>query len=388
MRLIHTADIHLDASFAASGMPPTFGNRRRQSLRDVFSRILRRAAEWPADAVLIAGDLFELERVSRDTLVFLRESMRKLSPIPIFIAPGNHDPFTRTSAYALETWPSNVLIFSQPRWQAHALKHLPLTVHGFAFDGVDISENPFGKLQVPRDGRIHVAVAHGSEKGHQPPDKASYAPFDAGTAVPSGLHYLALGHFHAYTPIDGAFHAVACYSGAPEGHGFNEAGARHYIEVEIATGENEVHVDVRPVPSSQVIYASYTLDISDLRHSHEVVEAIRALAREDEFRQIARVRLKGSCAHALAQQIAAIHDAVADAFEFLQITTDLQPLEDYEELARQRTSLGAFIQRMNGDVAAAPDPERLAVLTRAREIGLAAYRNQTIPPRGLNGSAR
>ena len=36
-----------------------FGNRRRQSLRDVFSAILRRAKEWPADAVLIAGDLFE-----------------------------------------------------------------------------------------------------------------------------------------------------------------------------------------------------------------------------------------------------------------------------------------------------------------------------------------
>ena len=65
IRLIHTADIHLDACFANANMPPNFGNRRRQSLRDVFSGILERARASAADAVLIAGDLFEHDRVTR-----------------------------------------------------------------------------------------------------------------------------------------------------------------------------------------------------------------------------------------------------------------------------------------------------------------------------------
>jgi len=55
MRLIHTADVHLDMCFASAHTPPGFGNRRRQSLRDVFHTIIRRAGEWPADVLLIAG---------------------------------------------------------------------------------------------------------------------------------------------------------------------------------------------------------------------------------------------------------------------------------------------------------------------------------------------
>ena len=92
MRLIHTSDIHLDRSYSSEGFPPRLGNRRRQGLRQVFQKIMERASAWPADAVLIAGDLFDREYVSRDTVSFLHESFSRLAPIPIFIAPGNHDP--------------------------------------------------------------------------------------------------------------------------------------------------------------------------------------------------------------------------------------------------------------------------------------------------------
>jgi len=160
MRLVHTADIHLDASFAGTGMPAAFGNRRRQSLRDVFRSIVSRAGEWPADALLIAGDLFEQERVTKDTVAFLIGEFWSIAHVPVFIAPGNHDPYTPDSPYACEEWPENVHVFDQPVWQACSLADRPLVVHGFAFDGPDISSSPFGKLAVPDDGRVHVAVAH------------------------------------------------------------------------------------------------------------------------------------------------------------------------------------------------------------------------------------
>src|SRR5437879_1317577 len=108
MKLIHTSDLQLDCSFAASGLPPAQANKCRQGLRDALTRILRRAREWPADAVLVAGDLFEHGRVSPDTLQFLRREFEALRPIPIFIAPGNQDPFTGDSPYAVEPWPANV----------------------------------------------------------------------------------------------------------------------------------------------------------------------------------------------------------------------------------------------------------------------------------------
>jgi len=183
MKLIHTADIHLDICFAGWGVPAALGNRRRQSLRDVFHAIIERAGTWPADAVLIAGDLFERDRVSRDTIAFLVSEFKSIPHVPVFISPGNHDPFSPESPYAAENWPENVTIFKEPRWESHAVKGGLLTVHGFGFDGPSLSINPFGTLTI--EGKsIHVAVAHGSERGHQPPDKSAYAPFDARDAAP------------------------------------------------------------------------------------------------------------------------------------------------------------------------------------------------------------
>ena len=387
MRLIHTADIHLDASFAATGMPPAFGNRRRQRLREVLVRILHRARDWPADAVLIAGDLFEHERVTRDTVAFLLDAFRELAPIPVFIAPGNRDPYLPSSPYASELWPEQVHIFRTPNWEAHALEHLPLTVHGFAFDGAEVSSNPFGTLEVPADGRIHVALGHGAERGHQPPGKPACAPFDAAQAAAPGLHYLALGHCHEYCRIETPDTLMA-YCGAPEGHGFEEAGSRHYLEIEIRQEDTGVHAELTPVSAAHTVYTTYTLDLTGFSEINAVVEAVRGLAQALDVPQIARVRLEGACAAELASQMHSIHEAAADAFESLQLLPDVQPQEDYDVLARHQTSLGAFIQRLNEDIAAAPDPARVAILTRAREIGLAAYRNQATPLRGVNGNPR
>ena len=193
---MHTADVHLDRCYSSARFPAAFANRRRQALRDAFLRIVARAGEWPADALLIAGDLFEHDRVSRDTAALLRRAFESVPHVPVFIAPGNHDPYLPDSPYAVQRWPGNVFIFPRPTWTAHALDRLPLTVHGFGFDGPDVSTNPFGSLTIPGDDRVHVAGAHGSEMGSLPAGKGAYAPFDAETATPDGLRYLALGHFH------------------------------------------------------------------------------------------------------------------------------------------------------------------------------------------------
>lgn len=382
MRLIHTADVHLDASFASGGMPPGFGNRRRQSLRDVFREILRRAAKWPADAVVIAGDLFEIERVTRDTLAFLRESFESIHPIPVFIAPGNHDPFAGGSPYVTETWPGNVHIFEGPVWSAYEVPQVPLTVHGFAFDSPDISSNPFGQLTAPRDGRIHVAVAHGSERAHQPPGKDIYAPFDASAAATDGLHYLALGHFHSVTPIEGDFATRMYYSGAPEGHGFNETGMRHYLEVEIAENGG---VQVTPIPSSRMVYRVHTVDCGEFTNSGQILDVLRGLGHDGGSNQILRVVLQGLIQPSVQSALPAVRDAAAEDVGWLELVDETHPAEDYEELAKANTTLGAFVLRITQEIEDAPDAGTRAMLERARQVGLSAYRGRDLPIYGVEG---
>jgi DNA repair exonuclease SbcCD nuclease subunit len=374
MRLIHTSDIHLDASFAAAGLPVRFGARRRQSLRDVTQAIVRRAGAWPADALLIAGDLFEHDRVSLDTLAFLRAEFKSIPHVPIFIGPGNHDPYMPDSPYATTAWPENVTIFSSAEWSAHELENLPLTVHGFAFDGPDISSNPFGKLTIPRDGRIHVAVAHGSENSFVPSEKTAYAPFRAEDAAPEGLAYLALGHYHGMRKITGDFATHMYYSGAPEGHSFGETGLHHYLEVDV----DETGVRVTPVPSSRAIYAAHVIDCSGFSSAQDLVTAIRAIPREADAAHIMRVTLVGMCDDMYRAEFRAAYDAVAPDFEYLRLIDATEPVEDLAALAKENTSLGAFVGILNTELRDCGDSPRQRMLARARAIGISAYRGRSL----------
>ncbi|HNR31457.1 MAG TPA: metallophosphoesterase [Candidatus Hydrogenedentes bacterium] len=389
MRLIHTSDVHLDTSFAGCGMPPGQGNWRRQRLRELLLDILRRAASWPADAVLIAGDLFELGRLNRETVTFLREAFELVRPIPVFIAPGNEDPFVPASPYAVESWPQNVCIFDRPKWSPHELEEIPLTVHGFGFDGPEPSRNPFGTLETPADGRVHVAVAHGAERTHLPSDKAPVAPFDATVAASPGFAYLALGHYHTAVEIAGDFQARVWYSGAPEGLGFHEPGPHHYLEIEIdAEADAPPRVTVRPASVSHTNYVVTTLDCGVLASRDAVVEALRALASVDGGDLVARVSLTGPCPPAMRESFRDVYEGAADAFTFLDLLDETEPAEVFEELAREHTSLGLYVRRLNQQLADTVEDRRRRMLARSREVGLAAYRDSDVAIRGVEGAPR
>jgi DNA repair exonuclease SbcCD nuclease subunit len=198
--------------------------------------------------------------------------------------------------------------------------------------------------------------------------------------VRPNLKYLALGHFHGVTHIEGAHPTVMYYSGAPEAHGFNHSGMRHFLEVEI---EDE-NVQVKPVPSARIVYETYPLDCGEFEHAQQLVEAMRLRASGQPVPQIARVTLTGQCLPSLLSELPAVYDAAAPQFESLQLIDQTVPAEDYEELARETTTLGAFVEHINGEIADAPDDARAGVLKRAREVGVAAYREQKFAIRGID----
>lgn len=378
IRLVHTADVHLDRCYSSARFPSAFANRRRQSLRDAFTRIVRRAAEWPADALLVAGDLFEYDRVRRDTIAFLRSTFESAPHVPVFIAPGNHDPYLPDSAYATHPWPDNVFIFTSPTWAAHALDRVPLTVHGFGFDGPEVSRNPFGTLEVPQDSRVHVAVGHGSELGCLPPGKSAYAPFRAADATPKGLRYLALGHFHGARRVPSVNGAWVQYCGSPEGHDFGEPGLHGFVEIELDGPETRV----REVPCASTVFESHTIDCTGFETSQQIVEAIRKLPAEVECKRVARITLRGVVPPSLLYETAAVQDAIRSAFDHVELRNELEAEEDFAELAREQTSLGTFIAEISAQIRDCADPRRRRMLERARELGLAAYRGQSLPLRG------
>jgi hypothetical protein len=115
-----------------------------------------------------------------------------------------------------------------------------------------------------------------------------------------------------------------------------------------------------------------------------VVEAIRLRRRSVDAPQVARVTLTGVSPQSIIGEIPAIYDAVAHEFEHLSLIDETTPLEDYEAVARETTTLGEFLRRLNEEIRDAPDPARRRLLERTREVGLAAYRDRKIGIVGLD----
>ena len=65
-KLLHAADLHLDSPF--SSLSPEQAAQRRQEQRQIVTRLVEAANLHGCDALLLAGDLFDSDNVSADTL--------------------------------------------------------------------------------------------------------------------------------------------------------------------------------------------------------------------------------------------------------------------------------------------------------------------------------
>lgn len=290
IRVIHTADLHLDSSFAPLGVNSKTGNVLREAQLKVFENVLIHAVHWSADAVCIAGDLFDQVHVGQPVLDRVMAALEHIAPLPVYITPGNRDPFTPESPYALEVWPENVTVFSPENWHAAEHETRPLTIHGRGFDGTEAPEKLFADLQIPRDGRVHIGVVHATEQDHKPPEGKVFSPFKA-CDIPGGLSYLALGHFHNLTAVDGPHTTVIRYPGTPQGRTFVESGPRHVLQVEFLMDETQqIHVTATPLDLAEVLFEVLDLELARADHAASLFDARVA---EDARRQVALIRLNG-----------------------------------------------------------------------------------------------
>ncbi len=222
VKLLLFSDLHLDAQFGALGLAEQAARARRQALRDTLERIIALAGEVKADALLCGGDLYEQERYSPDTAAFLQAAFRKIDPLPVYVAPGNHDWLGPASLYQRTAWSPNVRIFNGRALEPVALSE-GLTLWGAAHQAPANTGGFLDGFRVDRGG-IHLALFHGAEQGWpllDEEDKAPHAPFRAEQIAQTGLHHAFLGHYHR--PRDAERHT---YPGNPAPLTFGEDGER------------------------------------------------------------------------------------------------------------------------------------------------------------------
>ena len=259
IKIIHGADFHLDSPF--SGLTPDRAIQRRGEQRALLDRLAGLAREKGADLVLLAGDLLDSERVYRETAQALRAALGAI-PCPVFISPANHDFYSPRSVWATLDWPENVHIFTSSALER--VETPAYTLWGRAFTDAHQDTSPLEGLEVPGDGRLHLACLHGEvdPMGH-------YGPISRGDIAASGLDYLALGHIHQAAGPQKEGGTFWAYPDCPEGRGFDELGEKGVLYVEAEPGR----VAAQFIPLAKYRYEIAAVEITG---AADLLSAIRA----------------------------------------------------------------------------------------------------------------
>jgi DNA repair protein SbcD/Mre11 len=375
VRFIHTSDIHLDTSFSGSGFPSRLGDRKREAIRGTFRRIIEAAREQETDFVLIAGDLFEADRVTPDTVEFLKQQFESLGAVSVFISPGNHDPYAKGSPYKEESWPNNVHIFDREEFQSVELNAIGIRVAGFGFAHAQLEDRPFQKLAVLSKDCVNIVLAHGSDISRVPAGKAKHGPFSVEEIAGKNIGYCALGHYHQQHQIPNPIDAAQIwYSGIPEGRGWDEEGPCGYISGEIIDGIFKIESRV----CNQFTLNSLSVDCDLFSTREQILDAIlQGRGALFDSNTILRIRLAGSIDPKLDLSIPELEERLAGEALYIQWIDQTHPALDFESIAQEKTIRGRFVRILNERLASARQEER-EMLERARLYGVQALSGREV----------
>lgn len=359
IRMMHAADLHLDSPFAA--LAPEQAAQRREEQREMLRRLAEECAIKDCELLLLSGDLFDSDRVYRETADMLRETLQGLKA-RVFIAPGNHDPYSPLSPYATLSWPENVHIFHSRSVEAVRLETPAVNVYGAAFTEPRETGLMNGFL-ADADDRPKVMVLHGV-LGEE---DSVYNPISEIAVGVSGLDYLALGHVHKQE-IRQVGRTTVGNPGFAMGRGFDELGPGHALYVEIEDGACRVE----PIELGCRIYQTLTVSVTE-----DALAAVEAALPEDTERDIYRITLTGTCP---APDLEALTDALSPRFYALElIDKTLPPLELWKDVEEDSLK-GEFLRQLKAcyDAEDAGEEDRRLV-ARAAGIGLALMEGREVP---------
>ena len=349
LKIIHGADFHLDSPF--SGLTPKRAAQRRGEQRELLERLAGLARKKEAGLVLLAGDLLDSERVFPETARALSKALASI-PCPVFIAPGNHDPYTSRSIWTALDWPDNVHIF-----RSRGLERVDLpgcTLWGRAFTDTHQETSPLEGLTVPGDGKLHLAVLHGCVG-----ERNGYGPISPAEIAASGLDYLALGHIHQGSGLNKEGNTFWAYPGCPEGRGFDELGDKGVLYVEAEPGQ----VKSQFVSLAKRRYEIITADITG--PAGPLAAILEALpGRTSDL--ICRLILTGE---GPAPDLVNLEQTLAPEFYGLTLVDRTRLPRDLWARREEDTLTGLFLRTMWEKCQAEPDNQALQLAAR---YGLAA----------------
>lgn len=403
VRLIHTADLHLDSAFS-SRFSKEEAEERRRNLLIAWNKLLQYGIERRVQAILISGDLFDSPVVSRSTMEIFLSSIRKNPEISFFYLRGNHD--TKNTFRFRDDLPKNLFLFSK-EGKKYRLKE-KLVLLGQEFYGTErrneFPEEPYGterRSEFPEESYGTESLLELPEEPEELVEEELLSPSSAKDAVQSiwnlkeedcnilmlhgalreggpevqneqgislkqlsryPIHYLALGHIHKREEGKcGSLYYI--YPGCLQGRGFDEEGEKGFYYVEIEEETKEIKAEFVPLKEGE--FRIIPLFLSEEDGTLDAEEKIRESLKKEgvEAKDSVRIILKGEKRAEEERNLRYLEKQLEEEYAYIEIKEETKLKLRKEEFIHEKGLKGEFLRMVcESESLSEEEKEKLMIL--------------------------
>ncbi len=330
MKIIHTSDIHIDSPLTTR-LPSDKVRERRRELLSNFGRLVDEARLISADAIIIAGDLFDSEKITKKAIDTALDVIEQATNITFFYLTGNHEGNALVASG--RTMPKNLVTFGK-EWTY-------FTAGGVTVAGrSEIREGMFDSLALPEQSK-NIVVLHGELR------ERTSSPESIGIkdAAGRGIDYMALGHYHSYSRTEIDERGYAVYSGTPEGRGFDEVGDKGYVIIDT----DPKHIDSGFRKFAKRRLHTVEVDISGILRTSDITDRAFMAVRDIPASDIVRIQLVGAYSPELWKDTEALAEEFSDRFYYIEVKDSSRIAINPDDYKYDKTLKGEFIRTVSLD---------------------------------------
>lgn len=327
MRIIHTADLHLDSSLTAN-LNSIKAKERKRELLFTFEALINYAKNNNVDAILIAGDMFDKSRVSVKTKSYIMDLIESNRMIDFIYLSGNHDEDAFIKGIDIK--PDNLYIFDD-KWQTISYENVDIT-------GVTLNDSNkeviYDTLALNRN-KLNIVTLHGPISTNK---KKGISINDLKNKY---IDYLALGHIHSYQKETLDDRGIYVYSGCLEGRGFDEIGQKGFVILNITD-----KIESEFIPFAKRILHEVVVDITGIDAWSDIKKAIEENLINIEKSDMVLVRLIGVYDLDLIKHTDILEASLNDEYYFASVSDDSRLKINPKEYEKDISLKGEFIRNV------------------------------------------
>ena len=321
MKLIHTADLHLDSVMEAKLTPEKARLRRKELLLNLGA-IAELAEREGARAVLLAGDVFDTDHPAGTAVRYLLDTVASHADVDFLMLYGNH-----AGAFRLHgELPPNLRFFGEQEY----------TVYRYGEVAIYGCEDPSAELPRLSESELNLVMLHGQTVEHRHVD----GEIGLDLLRDRGIDYLALGHIHSPRIERLDARGFYCYPGCPEGRGFDEIGEHGVVLLDTDGGKLKKSF----LPIARRTLYDLAVDISACSSPRDVEATVLCALSEVRESDLLRVRLVGARAPELLPDVLQLTAALEGSYFHVEVRNESTVRIDPTEYENDLSLRGEFVR--------------------------------------------